>query len=233
LIKGKRNIPQGYALATGLALKKLFPFLNTVDFTPDDRRRLAAQSREKRQGLRFLLSGGMIIFTGMLLLFTIKQIVLSKMDASAAEVSALNGRIEQVEHLQARLADLTHGLKEMRGFATNRSRIAEIMQDIGGRIPDSVWLDKLMIQPDSTGQADKKESIKKAIQLSGWAKDETQVALFLGNLEKSPLFSEVALLGVERISEDEVWEKSKARKTPLARFSMTANVMKRYERSQE
>ena len=220
---GKQELPSEYAVASGLALKKYYPLLNTLDFLLKENKQAIHQENEKRFAQRLILGLGFIVLAAMLILNITKAVLLDRLENSEAQLLALNEKILTVEQAKKDQKIMVNALSEMQKLVVRRSRYAELMDEVALILPKKVWLGELVCDPlQSVGNKKKQKSAD--VLISGWAFDEIRIADFLAGLEKSPFFKNARLLTTERLSANEVWKRSKMRKVPLIKFQIEAGL---------
>ncbi len=219
LCKNGNALPSQYSLAAGLALKRYFPLLNTIDLLPADKKQLAEQQLEKKRALRFILIPGAMIFFILLVLNVLKFVFTDKLSASQEETAVLQSQLFDVEQLQAQQAKLQSALADMQRLVTQRSNAAELLEEISRLMSEGVWLQEIAATPVDTARMSEE---KNRVQLRGWAFDEGKVAMLLEQLESSARFSEVRLVATTRLPAPEVWKRTKLKKIDLVEFTITS-----------
>jgi Tfp pilus assembly protein PilN len=222
LLKPEENLSPRFSLAAGLALKKYYPLLNTIDLLPDEKKTKIKQQNEKQRALRVTLAGGSLILLCWLALSLLKLIVTEKLEVSQEQLLALESQIAAYEQLQKEQTQLQQALFDVQRLVTQRSQYAQLLEEISRLMPEGVWLHEIAVTPRDTVGDGAEKTRRSKVQLRGWAFDEGKVAVLLGELEGSRYVSEVRLLATTRVAASEVWQRSKLRKIPLVEFRITS-----------
>lgn len=215
----KRPLPAKFSLAAGLAMKKLFPELNTIDLLPAPRKAILRQQCEKRRSLRFILANGLLILSILLALRLMHSHYAGEQEFAATQYLQFATAISDLELLQKKQQKLQRALAGMQRLVHERSNHARLLQEISLLLPRGVWLSGLEVGLARTNQTEQPTIEVKKIRLAGWALQEGAVAEFLGNVEESTLFASVHLKSTTRIPASEVWRRTKVRKVPLISFT--------------
>ena len=103
-----------------------------------------------------------------------------RLQQTQAELKRLDKIIGQVSEYETRLKELRQKLDVIENLKKGKSGPVRLMDDLTTRIPTKVWVSEY------------KES-NKQLSLKGLASTDEDVALFLGDLERSPYFENVKL----------------------------------------
>lgn len=228
LCKNGNTLPSQYSLAAGLALKRYFPLLNTIDLLPADKKQWTVQLLEKRRALRFILIPGAMIFLILLVLNVLKLVLSDKLTGSQEEIVILQSQLSDVVQLQTQKTKLQSALADMQQLIAQRSNAAGLLEEISRLIPEGVWLQEISSAPTDTTEAISMTAVstssttgqRNRVQLRGWAFDEGRIAMLLEQLESSAHFSEVRLLATSRLPASEVWQRTKLKKVDLVEFTI-------------
>jgi Tfp pilus assembly PilM family ATPase len=225
LLQDKNYLSPEYSFAAGLAVKKYFPLLNTIDLLPEERRKTSNRQTEKKKAQQFILGFGFLILLLMIILNIIKSVMVNRLDTTEEQMLSLNEQIFKIELTKKEQKKLYQTLEEMQQMVTWRSRYAEIMEEICKMIPVKVWFHEIDIKPFSLSGTRKKNKQSNGMTITGWAFDEEKIGDFLSKLEKSSFFNNIQLLMSERVSAKEIWERTKLRKVSLIRFQIFAGLI--------
>ena len=210
------SLPDSYALSAGLAMKALYPELNTLDLTPGSLKREAVDRDEKKKGFRWLLLAGAGLFVLMLIMNLGQWIAGSILTRSEDQMLEMNDRIFAVELAEKEQAQLGRDLKEMKALVTERSNTAELLHEIGKLVPEKIWLSRISMGPPKEKTADQRDQIL----VNGWSLKQEDIADYISRLEASSLFKEIRLIETEKIDRDDVYELSKAYRKSVVRFTI-------------
>jgi Tfp pilus assembly protein PilN len=220
---GKQELSSEYAVASGLALKKYYPLLNMLNFLPETNQHAIRQENEKRFVCRLILGLGSVILLAMLILNITKVILFDRLETSEAQLLVLNEKILAVEQAKKDQKRMARALNEMQKLVVNRSRYAELMDEVARILPKKVWLGELVCDPFQSADTPKKQKSADVL-INGWAFDEIHIADFLSGLEKSTFFRDTKLLSTKLLSANDVWKRTKLRKVPLIQFHIEAGL---------
>lgn len=226
VLSGSQELPREFALAAGLALKRFFPLLNTIDLLPESKKAEARKQGDKQRAVRFLLAGGALILAFMLLLFAFKTVMVYKLDKQEEAMTAMGDRIVRMNLAKKETANLEKRISEMERLGNRRSGFAEILQEIGIKMTPSVWLEEISIKPGTPPKTKQAQAEPGSVSIQGWALDEEKAAALLAKLEGVRFLDRVRLVKTERIPADEVWQMSKVRKMDLVRFRIEGELEK-------
>mgnify|MGYP005725338913 CR=1 FL=1 len=220
--RSSASVKPKHAFALVLALKKFLPGLCDIDFLPESERIALRKAREKNRVVSMILFLGALFLTIIVLLNIALHRKNDRLHELEARILAAGNVVAAQERLQTESLKLAKALNEMQALVHHRSRFAAVMQEIAASIPARVWLEDIEIKLAKNRHAHIKTI---TLDLRGWAPDERDLAQLLKNLEASPGFDEIALMATRRLSPEEVFKRSKLRKTRLMHFTIKTGVV--------
>jgi len=138
--------------------------------------------------LPFIVGAAVLFPLGGVFLMQQARIQSLKEDISRAEVekARLAPQVKAVQELASRQAEMRDRLRALRTLGRDRSRMVEIIDEVGLHVPENLWLTELT----STGPA--------SFSLKGATFSNLLVADLMGRLETSDLFFGVDLAETKR-----------------------------------
>lgn len=113
----------------------------------------------------------------------------------------LKKKIGKIENLASLRADVEHKLEVVDRLQEGRFRSLKTLNEIAQLIPENVWLTKIKDNGDT-------------LELSGLGQSNKAVASFMRKLDRSPLFSNIQLSVISRVTREGV---------PVRKFSLEMN----------
>jgi Tfp pilus assembly protein PilN len=221
ILKEGERLPPQCSLAAGLALKKYFPLLNTVDLLPYEQKAAIKLQRQKKQALHFILALGIFLLLSLLSLHVLTAAKTRELEETQDQLSVFDAEIARLDQMKKEGARLRQTLEDFRQLLTQRSQSARLLQEISSLMPEDVWLHELVTALPDTMKTPRENRSRNQLELQGWALNEEKVAAMLGRLESSSYFSEVHLRSTARLPASDVWQRSHLRKIPLIEFEVS------------
>lgn len=222
LLRSGQQLPSRYSLAAGLALKKYFPLLNTIDLLPDEKKVWRQQQQEKQRALKIILAAGSCLLLILLALNLLQLVWTRQLEAAQEQVLQLETQIGAIEQVKKERLQLQQAFTDMQRLVTQRSQYARLLEALGQLMPKGVWLQEISCAPNEADRAGKKSIALSQLHLRGWAVDESKLALLLSQMENSSRLAEVKLISTKRLSAAEVWRQSHLRQIPLVEFMIVS-----------
>ena len=224
LLSSEQRLEPKYSIAAGLALKKYFPLLNTIDLLPDDRKNTLYKMKEKKTSLSIILGFGSIILIILLFLTIMQSVMTDQLENSEEELVFYQDQISVIEQAQNEQIQLQKTYQEIERLVTQRSNMAALLEEISRILPARVWLQELVCKPQESRTSSQTTEITNQIRISGLAFDESAIAVLISNLENSEYFQNILLITTERMSGDEVFNRTKIENVSLIRFIIQARL---------
>ncbi len=220
LLPSEQRLEPKYSLAAGLALKKYFPLLNTIDLLPDDRKNTLDKMKEKKTSLGIILGFGSMILILLLILTVIQSMMTNRLNDSEEELVLYQDQISVMEQAQNEQIQLQKTYQEIERLVTQRSNMAELLEEISRILPEEAWLQEFIYKPVEIQTSSQTTEITNQIRISGLAFNESAIAILISNLENSKYFQNIQLITTNRISGDEVFNRTKIINIPLIQFAI-------------
>ncbi len=183
-----------YRNAVGLSL---MPFTSndnqTLNLLTEDSRLQIQNDFHKHLTLKLTLASGLLIFFLYFLLFSLNLVLSSRQNNILAERSSLLPYLQKKKDLGRKNLYLNQLLQDFEKLKTEKSYMAFYILQIAKSLPGDAWLSSMSMEEN-------KEQGKE-ILASGFAKDERNVANFLGKLEELPFKRQVILKKMEKVSQ--------------------------------
>jgi len=223
MIQNKTLSPE-YSLAAGLALKKFFPLLDTIDLLPEERKFTIKKQNKKRRILSVTVGIGLIFSLILMALHIVKMRIAMKLESTEKEMVLHNDQIVAIEQIKKERSQLEQALRDMQQLVHRRSHYAELLEEISRILPNKLWLNQFTSIPVKESENVQSGTRQNKALLHGWAFQEEEIALLLSRLENFSYFSDVQLLSTERISAEAVWKRSKLSEVSLIQFTIAASL---------
>ncbi|MFO7889355.1 MAG: pilus assembly protein PilM [bacterium] len=220
----EEKIDPGYAAASGLAVKGFFPQLNTIDLLPESRKMHLSKQREKKKSQRIIIAAGLLLLIIVFLLQGYTFFLSRKLSELQQQKILLGKSITAVEEAERERHELQQIYYHIQQLSHKRSNFSELLYEISKCTPTLVWLYELISESDQYDEEKTGNNKVKKIIIRGLSYNEGKTAEFLQNLENLHLLHKVRLSDTRRLSDQEVWKKTKIRKIPLIQFTMQAEV---------
>ena len=218
------KLSHDFSLAAGLAVKKYFPFYNTIDLLPENRKNVVKRNQEKKYALKIILGVGLSLLVLINSASIFEKHYSDKYELSQEKLLSVNDKVFELQKIRAQQNKLIGTLQNIQKLVTNRSQTALLFEEISRSIPEKVWLEEIMIGNSKKKRNDSVNDNTPQMLLRGWAFDEQHVAKLLKNLEESEYLSQSELLEITRIPAKEVLKRSGRRKIALNHFVIVINI---------
>lgn len=224
LIDSDQTLPPRFSLAAGLALKRFFPALNTIDLLPEGRKEKVRIATEKQTVMRWIIGAGGILAIILFILNIIGTSIEQKLTLSEEKVIEYNDQISQIELTKKEQSKLVHTYQDMQHLIRMRSDDAPLFEEISRILPGDVWLQNFNLAPVSEDRSHDTMKTGKQVILQGWSKTDARIAVLISNLESSDRFTHIRLEERTRLSEDAVFKQTERYREPLMHFRIIAEV---------
>ncbi|MCK5148069.1 hypothetical protein KAR48_15035 [bacterium] len=187
------EIPHTHCVAAGLAVRALFPGLDGLDYLPAESRKNTFDSLIKQRVLKGIGIIGGVLLMVYVLLVSIRINAIKANEQSEIQLLEVMDKITEYEHLQKKNDKLYHALASIKTLTQKRSHAARIIEEISIIRSGRLWLEKMDYNQSKIKDGSKKKE-KTDLILSGWTFTETDLAMFLLQLEKNSMFKDTQLL---------------------------------------
>lgn len=222
---GEKLTPE-YATAGGIAMKKFFPQLNTIDLLPESRQEELSKKREKNKAQKIIITAGAFLLMIVFFLQGYKFLLSDKLSALQQQKMALRESIAEVEKAEQEEQEFRQLYQHIQQLRYKKSNYSKLLYQISKNMPKSVWLYEFSTQPIPSEEENSEMERVSSITIQGLTFNEGKTAEFLQNLENLNLLTRVRLTGTKRLSAKEVWRKTKLKRIPLIQFTITAELLK-------
>lgn len=197
-IGSENNSPDpGYALAAGMAVKQLYPDMDTINLMEVQAQAEAKEHIQKRDAIQTgAVLGGVIV--GLYLILSVIQLIIGyQLDATSERVALLEDKITAVNTAREEAETWKERVKDARQLVAQRTQVASLLEDIGRMLPDNVWYNEIDIM--QSGQSFD-------VGLYGFSQNEAFIAGLMERLEKKDNITNVRLILSEHVSSSDVYE---------------------------
>ena len=183
------GLPPEYVLASGLAIKGLFPELSPTEFLPEESRDLRDTTMAKKHFERIALVAGVMLFLMLSILTAMSTYFEGKKEALSEILLSRGEKLSELSKLEREVATLEKTFSGTKALAGGRSRFGQILRALSACVPEKgVWLTSLTLETNDT------LGVGKKLILLGKSKSSEGVTVFLEMLEHSEAFHRVSLL---------------------------------------
>jgi Tfp pilus assembly protein PilN len=226
-LNGIKPIPKGldptYATAAGLAVKGLYPFLNTLNLMPAADRISHKAWMEKNRTLRFILTAGGVLCLLLAALNLFRFSLQKRMDSAEARMLTMSDRVTVVESIGREKSRLERRLSEIKQFSRRSGGTVFFLETLGKLVPPRLWLQDVQV---GMGFGKASSAVGDSVlSIEGLAFDEQSLTVFLSRLETTPNFRPVRLIGSTRIPTEEAERMTGNRiRSALIRFTIACSL---------
>lgn len=207
---GMGDVSHLFSLAVGLCLKKVFPYVNSIDLSPPNVQKEVAVWRERQRLQSFAAVSASILLGALLLVLPSYFLYQYGISASGERFREMRRRVDEALSLKAENGGLQSKLAVFESLAQDREEWSVALREIARVTPEKVWLvnfeseDKLEAKEEETERiAATQRVVRRTVKLDmqGLSLSEDLVREFLHRLEDSSLFSDVQLIFMEQAKE--------------------------------
>jgi Tfp pilus assembly protein PilN len=219
-----------FSLAIGLCLKKVFPYVNSIDLLPPNVQSEVAAWRERRRLNSFSLAGLTVLLGALLLVLPTFLLYRHGISVSGERFRAIRGQVDEAVALQAENSGLQAKLSVFESLAQDREQWSGALRELARLIPEKVWLtrfeseDKLAAREEESERlAATQGSVRRTVTLDmeGFALSEELVREFLDRLEESSIFGNVELVALDQAKEGKATANLAG---PLVQFQIAVQI---------
>jgi len=188
-----------FSLAIGLCLKKVYPYVNSIDLLPINVQKELSLLKEREMVKKFTSMSVGSILIALLLLLPIRLLYQFGVSHSAGRLRELRPQLEEAVSLKRENERLLSKLSIFEELSRERSNWSLVLQELSRLIPEKVWLVNLESEEKLTGR-ETGGTVERIVnvKMTGFALSEEMVKDFLNRLESSPSFSNLELVTLEQ-----------------------------------
>lgn len=154
--------------------------MKDIDLTPRERR-VEQRVSPAQFTLVALVVAGLVFLGAETGIYWLRyQGVRADLSSLEARMGTMAGQIREAEALQQEISDIASYMATMQALVARQVPWDELLSDMAARIPRSVWLGKVSIEPN-------------LVQVMGYAPTHLEAAQVVKELGNSEWFSEVSL----------------------------------------
>lgn len=158
---------------------------NSVNFIKEEAQNSCITEIEKQISLRYVLSGGALIFLLVLLSFSIDRYLTGSIQNEKNNLAELKSVTEMVENTQKGNTQLTKNLNILRRLRSDRDKQSQLLEKIPAIINDNTFLTSFNSKELNRGLQ---------IIMTGISTNQENIANFINRLEQSNKFKNISLL---------------------------------------
>ena len=212
---GDQQIDPAFTLATGLALKGLYPLLNTINLSAPAECRYISGKNQKERTLRSIIYLGSG-FIGIIIIMTILTGILQRwFENGANSMLTQSSQLAALQKLKSENARLTADICKSKTIIHNRSHIARLLYESGRLTPENCWLRKMEVHHsnDDAHQID--------VTFTGICFSEIDVAELIRALRASSVAKDVKLLYAEKMNAKDVRSETRKYRRNLVKYQLS------------
>ncbi|MEE4312167.1 MAG: PilN domain-containing protein [candidate division KSB1 bacterium] len=211
----EHHVGPEFTLATGLALKGLYPLLNTINLSePEDHNEISvADEKERILRLIIYLGSG---FLGVIIIMTLLTGILQRWyENGLNSVLMQSSQLAALQKLKSENARLTADIRKSKTIIHNRSHIARLLNESGRLIPANCWLREMQVHHSSD------DAHQMDVTFTGISFSEIDVAELIRALRTSSVAENVKLLYTEKVNARDVRLKTKRFGQNLVKYQLS------------
>lgn len=198
--------PPAFALAVGLALKKVHPEINTINLLPSYDREAIVVIKTKGAMKRYALLGAAALLALLLLLLGGGLFFRHRLQTTETQYRSLRADLDKALALKAENDGMKSRLQLIRGLSLGNSRWSAILFELSKQVPKELWLTELRSEERlaAKGAAEKKEGLSRVpyLKMVGLTYSQDRLKELLSSLSQSKTFGEVELVYAEKGKEN-------------------------------
>lgn len=214
--KGHTLSPE-FAVACGLALKQLYPSIDTLNLLEKRELEAAAEAIEKKDAMHTVVGMGAVVGILFLILMLFQWYLGGEVEKTDARVAALEDKITAVSEARNRVIRLTENVTEGKRLVAERTSTARILETLANALPTGLWLNELRLDA-TTGLRDTE------IILYGFAWNDALVAVLLERFEQQKESRNVRLVYSEQAKTQDIYGDPSYSRRELVSFEVRINM---------
>jgi type IV pilus assembly protein PilM len=199
------NAP-AFALAVGLALKKVHPEINTINLLPSYDREAIAVIKTRGIIKRYTLLVTAVLLALFLILLGGGFFFRHRLRTTETQYRSLRADLDKALALKVENDGMKSRLQLIRDLSQGNSRWSAILLELSKQIPKELWLTELRSEERlvAKGAAGKKEGFSRVpyMRMVGLTYSQDRLKEMLYSLSQSPTFGEVELVYAEKGKEN-------------------------------
>lgn len=204
-----------YSIAAGMAVKQLYPALDTINLQDEEKLDAIEKEVQKKDTLHTGIAlGGLVVFTFFILL--IAQFFLdTRLEKVGKEAILLQDDINTVRGAAKRVEQLKKQAGQATQLVAERTSVAKTIRLLGKSLPDRVWYNEISINKSENG--------KNAV-IYGYAHNDALIASLMERLEKKESIGNVRLIYSEAVNSADVYNDASFNSIPLVQFEVRISM---------
>jgi len=201
-------------VACGMAVKQLYPGLDSINLLNSFTAKYALESIEKKDALITTAAAGGVLLLIFMILAVSGWIVENRKQQLDEQVAAMQDKITSVENARQQVSELRSAIVQVRNLVDGRRSIVGHIEAVGRALPAGVWFDDLRLQAESGSGKPIKLTVR------GYALRERHISVLLENLERQKEIQEIRLAFSEQVDTNDIFEQENYREKSLIRYEI-------------
>lgn len=199
------------SIAVGLAVKQLYPALDTINFVDNASRESVRNEIEKKDAVHTgILLGGLVVLA-FLSLMAVQFFLNTNLEEARQEVALLQNDINTVNAATKKVRELKQQAGQAGELVSERTSLAATLELIGNSLPGRTWFNEVKIN---------KSEDEKEVAIYGYAHNDALIASLMERLEKEPITENVRLIFSEAVNSSDVYNDAFLDDMPLVQFEI-------------
>jgi type IV pilus assembly protein PilM len=198
--------PPSFALAVGLALKKVHPEINTINLLPSYDREAIVVIKTKGAMKRYALLSASVLLAFFLILLGGGLFFRHRLQTTETQYRSLRADLDKALALKSENDGMKSRLQLIRDLSQGNSRWSAILLELSKQVPKELWLTELRSEERlaAKGAAEKKEGLSRVpyLRMVGLTYSQDRLKELLSSLSQSKTFGEVELVYAEKGKEN-------------------------------
>lgn len=194
--------PPSFALAVGLALKKVHPEINTINLLPSYDREAIAVIKTKNAMKRYALLGAATLLALFLILLGGDLFYRNRLRITETQYRTLRADLDKALALKGENDGMKSRLQLIQELSRENSRWSAILLELSKQVPKELWLTELRSEERlaTKGPNEKKGDLSRDpyLRMVGLTYSQEKLKDLLSSLSQSKTFSEVELVYAEK-----------------------------------
>ncbi|MGF1670729.1 MAG: PilN domain-containing protein, partial [Balneolaceae bacterium] len=204
----------GLAVACGMAVKQLYPGLDTINMLEAACVTSNREAIEKKDAMITTAASGVVLLLTFLLLVLAGWILDNKKQQLDERLAVIEDKITAVEHARLQVHELRSSILQVRNLIDDRSSTVRHIEAVGRSLPEGVWLDELRLTAVSGTTNHFRLTIR------GYALSERFISALLESLEQQKDIHGIRLVYSEQIDTQDIYKERAYQENTLVHYEI-------------
>jgi len=205
------GISSDFSIALGLAVKQLYPDLDSINLLEPAHELEIHNSKQKKDAITAVKLQAILLLFLFLSALTIRWMAGVQLDKTHQAATEIQDNIDIIESMETALISEREQFNQVQKIIGDVAQMSFFMEFIGRLASEKLWFREMTIKHDQG---------KNYITVKGLSVSETEISRFMGHLEQAPEVQQVVLRVSERVQADSFYSSDQYRLTPLTRFEI-------------